>query len=318
MKKPKSLIQLLRIIHDEKSCRELVENIRWQGNPICPHCHCQSEGEHYHHYKLKSGGKFNGLYKCRKCRKKFSVITKSMFANSNIPLGKWLYAIFHFLSNKKGMSSVQLSKNMEITQKTAWFMLHRIRHNLGDKIMIQFGDMTQIDETYVGGKTRFRYGKDKKIKGKKGTQGRSLENKIPVMGLLCNGMVYTQVVPDTRADILKPIIYDLVKRGSIIITDGYPSYIGLDEYYIHKVVDHKRKIYVKDGYHINSLEGFWSHLKRSIKSTYHFVLPKYLQKYCDESAFRYNTRDMGEWERFTTFISTACRSLSYWELSHDF
>ena len=125
MKETKSFIDLIKVLNDRKSCREFLEEHRWHGEPICPHCHTESKD----HYKLKARGEFYGLYKCQHCRKRFTVTVGTMFEGSNVPLEKWFYAIYIFLSHKKGISSVQLHKDIGVTQKTAWFMLNRIRHN---------------------------------------------------------------------------------------------------------------------------------------------------------------------------------------------
>lgn len=304
MQEVKTFIELLKILKDKKSCREFLEKYRWNGEPICPHCRTESPD----HYQLKSKGEFNGLYKCNHCRKRFTVTVGTMFEGSNVPLEKWFYAIYIFLSHKKGISSVQLAKDIGITQKTAWFMLNRIRYNFKDKIHIEFDDMTQIDETYVGGKNKGRF---------KHVQGRSLKVKTPVVGLISGGQAYTIVVPNTIGKILKPIVNTLVKPGSTIITDGWKGYSGLSKHYTHKVIEHSNGVYVKDGFHTNSIEGFWSHLKRGIFGIYHIVSPKHLSKYCDEFAFRYNTRDMSDMMRFIMFIISAFRRLRYQDLISD-
>lgn len=300
MQEIKSFIDILKLLNDKTSCREFLEKYRWQGDPVCPHC-----GDRDKHYKLKSRGEFQGLYKCKCCRKRFTVLIGTMFEGSNVPLVKWFYAIYIFLSHKKGISSVQLSKDIGVTQKTAWFMLNRIRHNCKGKIPIDFDGETQIDETYVGGKNKNRVKKN---------QGRSLKTKTPVVGLISNGKAYTIVVPNTGGKVLKTIVRTLVKQGSTIVTDGWKGYNGLSSEYIHKVIEHSNGVYVKDGFHTNSIEGFWSHLKRGIIGVYHLVSPKHLSKYCDEFEFRYNTRDMSDGLRFTMFIATSYKRLKYKDL----
>lgn len=271
--KAKSFLDLFTSLHDETSCREFLEYQRWQDEPICPHCRKQDK----EHYRLKR----QGLYKCKSCRKTFSVTVGTMFEGSHVPLRKWFYAIYIFLSHKKGISSTQLAKDIGVTQKTAWFMLERIRHELHGKFVTLFENMTQVDETYVGGKNKGRV---------KNNQGRSLKTKTPVVGLLSDGKVQTFVTPNTSGKILKAIIYNLIKPGSTVITDGWKGYKGISKEYEHKVVEHSTGEYVKDGFHTNSIEGFWSHLKRGIMGIYHKVSPKHLFRYCDEFAFRYNTR----------------------------
>lgn len=249
--------------------------------------------------------KRQGLYKCKSCRKTFSVTVGTMFEGSHVPLMKWFYAIYIFLSHKKGISSTQLAKDIGVTQKTAWFILERIRHELHGKFIATFNNLTQVDETYVGGKNKRRM---------KHTQGRSLKKKVPVVGLLSDGKVRTFVTPNTSGKILKAIIYNLVKEGSTIISDGWKGYVGLSSKYEHKVVDHGTGEYVKDGFHTNSIEGFWSHLKRGIMGIYHKVSKKHLFRYCEEFAFRYNTRNFSDVERFSLFVMSTYKRIRYHDL----
>ena len=205
MKPFHSLLQMIDTLHTEEDCRLYLEDMRWHGEPVCPHCGSISK----HHYKLTQKGEFKGLYKCKDCRERFTVRIGTMFEDSNLPLKKWFYAIFLFLSHKKGISSCQLARDIHVTQKTAWFMLHRIRHNIKDDDAT-FDDMTQMDETYMGGKSR-SHGN--------GTQGRSLKEKTPIFGMVSDGLVYAQVVPNVQKTTLYPIIEERVRKGSTIITD---------------------------------------------------------------------------------------------------
>lgn len=302
----KSLVHLIDTLQTDNDCREFLEKLRWNDEPICPHCGSVSEN----HYKLRSKGRFKGLYKCKDCRNRFTVMVGTMFEGSHISLRKWFLAIYTFSAHKKGISSVQLSKDIDVTQKTAWFMLSRIRHNFRDKSEIIFDGITQADETYVGGKNKNR-NKKKKIRN---SQGRSLKAKIPVFGLISNGYVYTKVIPNTKGKTLKGIIEELVAKDSIIVTDGWRGYKGLSKNYIHKIIEHNKGIYVKDKFHTNSIEGFWSQLKRGIIGVYHVTSPKHLSKYCDEFAFRFNTRKLKDGERFNLALSSADDKLEYREL----
>lgn len=299
----KSLVHLIDTLQTENDCREFLEKLRWKNEPICPHCGSVSEN----HYKLRSKGRFKGLYKCRDCRNRFTVTVGTMFEGSHIKLRQWFLAIYIFSSHKKGISSVQLAKDINVTQKSAWFMLSRIRHNFRDKSEVVFEGITQADETYVGGKNKNR-NRGKRIKN---TQGRSLKAKVPVFGLISNGYVYTKVVPDTKGKTLKGIIEELVAKGSIIVTDGWKGYRGLSKDYIHKIIEHNKRIYVKDKFHTNSIEGFWSQLKRGIIGVYHVTSPKHLSKYCDEFAFRFNTRKLKDGERFNLALVSADDKLEY-------
>jgi transposase-like protein len=308
MQQIKSFIHLIKSLHDKKSCREFLEKYRWQGIPICPHCKCQSEK----HYKLKFGGEFNGLYKCRECKNRFTVTIGTIFEGSNVPLEKWFYAIYLFLSHKKGISSIQLSKDIDVTQKTAWFMLSRIRYNLKnteDVILNSFEGEVQIDETYVGGKNKGRIWQN---------QGRSLKQKIPVVGMLTDDKVYALVVKNADGNTLKGIVYAFIKPGATVVTDGWKGYCGISNMYNHKIVEHSKGSYVnKEGFHTNGIEGFWSHLKRGIKGIYHSVSHKYLQYYCNEFAYRYNTRKISDGERFIQFTTSMHKRLRYSNLIYE-
>lgn len=302
-----SLIDLLDSLQSEEDCRLFLEAIRWHGGPICPHCGSQSKD----HYKLTNGGVYKGLHKCKDCNKRFTVTVGTMFEGSHIPLRKWFVAIYMFLSHKKGISSVQLHKDITVTQKTAWFMLSRIRYNIKNIKYIVFGDVTQVDETYIGGKNKNRNA-GKRLKN---TRGRSLKLKTPVMGLLSNGRVFTEPIPRASKHILQTMINTLVPQGSTVVTDGWYGYKGLSKNYEHHIIDHHKGEYVKDHYHTNSIEGFWSQLKRGIFGVYHLVSKKYLDLYCNEFAYRYNTRDIEDGQRFGLFLTIANDRLRYCELT---
>lgn len=308
----KSSYQMLKHLNTEEKCREFLEEMRWHGEPVCPHCGSISK----HHYKLTQNGKFKGLYKCKDCRERFTVTIGTMFEGSHVPLDSWFYAISIFLSHKKGISSAQLARDINVTQKTAWFMLQRIRQNFKDDDAT-FDDMTQADETYMGGKTRDKHQGRKKCKaaksGKK-NMGRSVETKAPIFGMISAGKVYAQVVPNAQKETLLPIINERVRKGSTIVTDGLSSYDELSDNYIHKVVLHSKRIYCVDGFHTNSIEGFWSHIKRGVLGIYHMVSKKHLPKYCKEFVFRYNTRKISDIERFCQFLQQTTVRLYYGEL----
>lgn len=313
MKPFHSLLQMIDTLHTEEDCREYLEDMRWHGEPVCPHCGSISK----HHYKLTQKGEFKGLYKCKDCRERFTVRIGTMFEDSNLPLKKWFYAIFLFLSHKRGISSAQLARDIHVTQKTAWFMLHRIRHNIKDNDKT-FEDETQVDETYVGGKTSAKHQRRKNYKafkaGKK-DMGRSVSTKVPVMGLLSKGKVYTQVIADASATVLLDVIDRFIKKGSTVVSDGWSGYNNVKDNYRHEVVQHSLGIYVnKRGFHTNGIEGYWSHFKRMIIGVYYLVSPKHLPKYCKESEFRYNTRDISDGERFNQFLQQSTERLYYGEL----
>lgn len=296
----KSLPQVLNHFNDKGTCTKFLEQQRWNGKPICPHC------GHDKVYKTNRG------YKCadKDCYKKFTVTVGTVFENSKIKLNLWFAAIYLATAHKKGISSLQLHRDLGITQKTAWFMLHRIREMLREKKSNLLQGEVQADETFVGGKNRNRH-TDKKVEF---SQGRSVKDKTPVLGLLSNGRVNTTVVPDTKAGTLKPIIQKMVEKGSIIVTDEWGAYNGLSSDYQHEVVKHNEGQYISNGFHTNSMEGFWSLFKRGIFGIYHHASPKHLHRYCDEFSYRYNTRKINDGDRFTASLAQVNGRLTYKQL----
>lgn len=298
----KSLPQLLDYLKDEKICIEYFEKIRWNEKPICPHC------AHEKVYRTNRG------FKCAnsKCYKKFTVKVGTIFENSNISLRIWFAAIYLCTSHKKGISSLQLSRDLNISQKTAWFMLHRIREMLREKAPSMLKNTVQIDETYVGGKSKNKHIEKRSLK----SQGRSIKDKTPVVGLLeKDGKVIAFVVKDTKASTLKSVIKNKVEKGSTIVTDAYRSYKKLDEDFTHIVVKHEDGKYIVDNqFHTQNIENFWSLFKRGIVGIYHYISPKHLQRYCEEFSARYNTRKISDPKRFNIYLSKTNGRLKYDDL----
>ena len=283
-----------------------LEELRWGGSPICPHCGVQNSN----HYKLKQKGEFKGLYKCKDCRERFTVTVGTMFEGSHIKLRKWFIAIYIFTSHKKGISSLQLHRDLGVTQKTAWFMLGRLRNSFKQRHGSKLKGVTEADETFVGGKNKNRH-YNKKIEE---SQGRSVKDKTPVFGMVNKGMVNTHVVEDTKSKTLRPIIEDMVESGSILVTDEWSGYTGLKKDYQHEVIKHNKNEFVSNSFHTNSVEGFWSLLKRGIFGIYHSASAKYLSKYTDEFSYRYNIRKINDGDRFTMSLGNATERLRYKEL----
>ncbi len=258
--------------------------------------------------------------------------------NSPIPLRKWFIAMYLIQSHKKGISSIQLSKFISVTQRTAWFMLHRIRYGMKDMLELQVGgenEIVEVDETFVGGKNKNRRW-DKKVKQ---SQGRSFKDKTPVFGILQRqeydtikrqhkviptktviekiitrpAKLIAIVIPNTKGKTLKPLLYERVKEGTIVVSDEWKAYNGISRVFNHQVVDHKRSQYVNEsGFTTNTLEGAWSILKRAIIGTYHKADRIHLQRYADEFSYRYNTRHLSDVERFNS-SNINCR-LTYKQL----
>ena len=299
--------QMLEVLNTETKCREFLETLRWNGSPVCPHCGSVSKK----HYELKVKKEFKGLRKCVDCNKRFTVTVGTMFEGSHIPLRKWFLAMFMFSAHKKGISSLQLHRDLGVTQKTAWFMLGRLRNTFKAKSRVKFTEPTQLDETFVGGKNKNRHA-HKKVKD---SQGRSFKDKTPVFGLLSDGQVSTVVVPDTKGTTLKPIIKEMVEKGAIVVTDEWGAYNGLDKNFTHEVLKHNEGEFVNtNNFHTNSVEGFWSLLKRGIFGIYHSASPKHLNKYCDEFSYRYNTRNITDADRFNLSLVNAEQRITYKQL----
>jgi len=297
-----TLLELSKYFEEKQNCIDYLTKIRWNGTVKCVFC------DHDRVYELKG---HNKRYKCSKCRKQFSVIKGTIFENSPISLQKWFVAIYVITSHKKGISSIQLGKDIGVTQKTAWFMNQRIRFALKAKTFNKMAGTVQCDETYVGGKNKNRVGKNKI----RNSQGRSLIDKTPVFGIVGDGQVYTEVVSDTKSTTLKPIIKKMVKTGSIVITDEWRAYKKMPREYQHEVIQHRLNEFVRGKFHTNSIEGFWSLLKRGIYGIYHQVSPKHLHRYCDEFSFRYNTRQITESDRFNYLMKKINCRLTYDELT---
>lgn len=299
MKDFKTLTQLLDYFKEESTCKEYLEQKRWNGNITCPHCSNEKT------WKTDRG------YKCasKDCNKKFSVISGTIYENTKIKLRYWFAAMYICSNHKKGISSHQLSRDLGITQKTAWFILHRIREMLKDKAPIMLENETEIDETFIGGAEKNKH----KNKRTEGNQGRSVKTKSAVLGILeRGGRIVVQPVPNTSKESIQPIMLASVKEGSTIHTDEWRGYNGLNKKYNHNVVKHGAGEYVVGLSHTNNVECFWSHLKRGLDGTYHQVSEKHLATYCNEFAFRYNTRKNDNRERFDiTLGQTIGRRLTY-------
>lgn len=299
----KSVLDLVKAFPTEQACIEHLEWIRWDGNVVSPF------DENSKVYRCK-----NNRYKCTSTNKYFNVLTNTIFENTKIPLQNWFVAIYLFTVHKKGISSYQLAEELSITQKSAWFLLSRIRYAMEHSSFIKEMEGTvQIDETFVGGKNKNRH-KDKKVEN---SQGRSYKDKTPILGMVDeNGKVKCFVVPDTKKESVQPIVRANVKAGSTIYTDEWHAYRGLNKEYDHQYVDHAKKQYVNGFITTNQIENFWSHLKRGIIGVYHFATKKHLQKYADEFSFRYNFRDETVNDKFNIFLkATNNKRLTYANLT---
>ena len=306
----KSIIELFAAFPDEQSCIDHLEWLRWHGNVISPFDPSSKV------YKCK-----DNKFRCKNTRKYFNVKTNTLFDSSKVQLRKWFAAIWLVTSHKKGISSAQLARDIDVTQKTAWFMLQRIRKCFGisndvdkdvnnDNRHKLNGDV-EIDETFVGGKNKNRH-RDKKVKN---CQGRSFKDKTPVFGMLQRGgKVIAKVVLNTRSKTLFPIILRHVKVGSRLYTDEWDYSDAVNYLYDHYSVNHGMGFYGSGELTTNSIEGFWAIVKRSIMGIYYHWSRKHIQRYIDECVFRYNTRHHSDGERFNFLLQSTGHRLTYKEL----
>ena len=299
----KSILELVEAFPNEQTCIDHLEELWWQGVPVSPFDPISKV------YKCK-----NNRWKCKNTGKYFNIKTGTMFDSTKVPLQKWFIAIWLITCHKKGVSSMQLHRDIGVTQKTAWFMLQRIRNCFGIDDDGPLDNNVEVDETFIGGKAaNMHASKRKKLK----KTGFGLENKSAVFGMLeRNKEVRTVIVEDTTKRTLLPIIYGSVKPSATIISDNYGVYKALKHSHAkHFSVSHSNGQYVIGEYHTNTIEGFWSLAKRSIIGIYHWVSKKHLRKYLDEFAFRYNTRKASDWFRFNILLCNFDRRLTYKELT---
>lgn len=327
MQRIDNIFDLVNKFKTEKDCHQYLASQRWSdGVILCPHC------SHDVSYVFKDGVR----YECKSCQKQFTAKTKTFMEGSKLPTVKWLCAMF-VLMNKRGISSVRLSLTIGVTQKTAWFMLQRLRAAFGNVPEEKLSGTVQLDESFVGGKNKNRHF-DKKVAK---SQGRSFKDKTPVMGMLQQELsviverphkviagrtvkekvvvnpakLIAKVIPSTSGIYLRTNVKRYVEVGSVIVSDEWRGYNGLKHLYDHQIVDHTRKQYVNTaGYTSNAMECRWASLKLTIQSTYVRPTRKHLNKYVAEFVFRQNTRNLGVQEQINSILSMGIIRLKYKDL----
>ena len=311
---PQTLQQVIRHYSDPETCIQAVAASRWPNGVACPAC----EGKN--HYYLKT----RRIWKCKECGRQFSVKLGTIFEDSPIGLDKWLTAMWLLASCKNGISSYEVGRALGVTQRTAWFMMHRIRTAVSESSFVKLpntGAPVEIDETFIGGKARNMHA-HRRAKLRKQAGGLAGGNaKTIVMGLLeRGGKVKAMVIPARKRETVTEIIRECVEPGANIMTDQATCYDYLKEEYAHEIINHMEG-YVREHVSTNGIENFWSLLKRGLGGTYVSVEPFHLFRYLDEQMFRYNNRatkdnPLNDSDRFVAALAqVAGKRLTYKELT---
>lgn len=307
MKEPKTLQEAMIYFSDKQNAIDFIVALRWADGVTCPHC--QSKELYY--------VKTRFLWQCKGCKKQFTVKVGTIFEDSALGLDKWLCAIWMIANAKNGISSYEIARALGVTQKSGWFMLHRIRLAMQEGSIEKLSGDVEADETYVGGRAETMHNWKRLANG---VQGRGTVGKAIVFGVLQrntkeqNSKVKVGVVKNTKKRTLQAEINNKVETGASLYTDTLKSYEGLNAEYVHEAINHATE-YARGNVHTNGIENFWSLFKRGLRGTYVTCDAEHLFRYLDEQAFRFNNRIVTDAQRFEMVLgSVAGKRLTYNEL----
>ncbi len=299
-----SLIELADMFPDENSATKWFESLVWPDGRRCPRCGCANT-----HLAAKTSGL---PYYCSGCQRAFSVRIGTVLERSRVPLRKWVFAIYLEMTSLKGVSSMKLHRDIRVTQKTAWFMLHRIREAWACQRQELLAGPVEADEAYMGGLEKNRHAKDRL------NAGRGAVGKTAVVGVKDRetNEVSAKVVPDTKAKTLQGFVEERTKPETQVYTDDARAYVGIDR--PHESVSHSTGEYVRDDVHTNGMESFWSMFRRGHKGVYHKMSPKHLQRYVNEFSGRHNVREQDTIDQMGSVVAGMVgRRLMYRDLTAD-